>query len=47
MQWPSTERLSRIKLTLEVVMLVLLLGAMLHVLFCDRTAAIKIGLMAK
>lgn len=47
MRWPSTEQLQRIKLSLEVLTLLLLLPLMLFMLGKDRAAAAKIGLAAK
>lgn len=47
MRWPSTEQLQRIKLSLEVLTLLLLLPLMLFMLGKDRAAAAKIGLAAR
>jgi hypothetical protein len=47
MSWPSTERLERVKLTLEVLLLIMLVPLMLFMLGKDRSAAAKIGLAAK
>lgn len=46
MRWPSTEQLQRIKLTLEVLLLFLLIPLMLYTLAKDRSAAVRIGLGA-
>jgi hypothetical protein len=46
-KWPDTDQLKRAKLSLEVILLTLLVGAMLFVLTVDREAAIKVGLMGK
>jgi hypothetical protein len=47
MRWPSTEQLQRIKLTLEVLLLFMLVPLMLYTLAKDRATAAKIGLTAK
>lgn len=47
MQWPSTESLNRIKLALECVLLLVLLGLLLHVASKDRTRAAMFGLSVK
>lgn len=47
MTWPSSERLERIKLTLEVLLLLMLIPLMFFMLGKDRAAATKIGLAAK
>src|SRR6185437_14643298 len=44
MTWPSTEKLQRIKLALEVLLLLLLVPLMLYTLAKDRATAAKIGL---
>lgn len=46
MSWPSTEQLQRIKLSLEVLLLIVLIGVMLFTLSHDRTSALLIGLGA-
>jgi len=47
MTWPSTEKLQRIKLALEVLLLLLLVPLMLYTLAKDRATAAKIGLAAR
>lgn len=47
MTWPGTPKLERIKLSLEVLLLLLLVPLMLFMLGKDRSAAAKIGLAAK
>jgi hypothetical protein len=46
-RWPSTETLQRAKLTLEVLLLVVLVGLLLHVASKDHTRAALFGLQAK
>jgi hypothetical protein len=47
MQWPSAESLSRIKLAIECVLLLVLLGLLLHVASKDHTRAALFGLSVK
>lgn len=48
MRWPSTELLKRVKLTLEVLLLLLLVPLMMFMLAKDRgAAATKIGLAGR
>lgn len=47
MRWPSTEQLQRIKLSLEVLLLLMLIPLFLYMLANDRASAAKIGLAAR
>jgi hypothetical protein len=47
MAWPSADSLQRIKLALECVLLVILLGLLLHVASHDRARAAMFGLSVK
>lgn len=47
MTLPSKERLEQVKLSLEVLLLILLVPLMLFMLGKDRAAAAKIGLAAR
>lgn len=47
MRWPSSDTLKHLKLTLEVLILLLLLPLMLYTLAKDRAGAAKIGLAAR
>jgi hypothetical protein len=42
--WPSSSSLERIKLTLEVILLLLLVPLMLYTLAHDRKGATQLGL---
>jgi hypothetical protein len=47
MRWPGIEKLRQVKLTLEVLLLLILIPVLLYTLGKDRNAATKIGLAAR
>lgn len=47
MRWPSNETLQRAKLTLEVLLLFVLVGLLLHVSTKDHARAAMFGLAVK